>query len=250
MKLTPCKQMMQISFLPHLFPVNCYLVELEEELILIDAALPYSAKGILKAVRQMGKPLSTLVLTHAHDDHVGALVSLKEALPDVQIVISERDSRLLAGDRSLNAEEPQTPIRGSVPKGIRTKADRLLRDGDRVGPLLAISCPGHTPGSMSFYDERTGSLIAGDAFQLRGGIAVSGRLKPAFPFPALATWNAEEAVRSARKLIEWKPTLLAVGHGRVLPDPVPAMQKAIAEAERAIEAGRNTVAKGGGKRDA
>ncbi|ANS75847.1 hypothetical protein AWM70_15665 [Paenibacillus yonginensis] len=248
MKLTSGKEIIQLSFMPRLFPVNCYLVELEQELILVDAALPYSAKGILRAVKQIGKPLRTILLTHGHRDHVGALDSLKKELPDVRVVISERDSRLLAGDRSLDPEEPQTAIRGSVPSGILTRPDRLLRDGDHVGPLLAISSPGHTPGSMAFYDERNGNLIVGDAFQLRGGIAVAGHLKPAFPFPALATWSAEEAVRSARRLIDCKPSLLAVGHGRLLPEPVRAMEQAVAEAERALLNRSSTVQ--GGNRNA
>ena len=37
--------------------------------------------------------------------------------------------------------------------------------------------PGHTPGSMSFLDIRNKALIVGDAFQTRGGTAVSGQMK-------------------------------------------------------------------------
>ncbi|WP_138494787.1 MBL fold metallo-hydrolase [Paenibacillus pinistramenti] len=239
MKITKHKELIQLSFMPRLFPVNCYLIELERELMLIDAALPFSVKGILKAVKQFGKPLSTVLLTHAHNDHIGALDGLKEAVPGISIGISERDSRLLAGDRSLDPQERQTPIRGGVPSGVTSRPDLLLRDGDRIGPLLAVSCPGHTPGSMAFLDERNGSLIAGDAFQLRGGIAVSGQLQPWFPFPALATWSPEEALLSARKLIECRPSVLAVGHGSLLHHPLEAMTRA------AEKAGQKLQGKGG-----
>ncbi|MCZ8522293.1 MULTISPECIES: MBL fold metallo-hydrolase [Paenibacillus] len=221
-----------LTFFPVVFPVNCYLVEEEQELTLIDAALPVSAKGILAAAERIGKPITRIALTHAHDDHVGALDALRTALPDAQVLISARDARLLAGDRSLEAGEPQTPIRGGVPKGLKTRPDGELADGDRIGSLQAIAAPGHTPGSMAFLDTRTGALIAGDSFQTRAGVAVSGKTVPLFPFPAFATWHKGEAVQSARRLRDLQPSLLAVGHGRMLSSPVAAMDRAIAAAER------------------
>lgn len=83
----------QLTFLPRMFPVNCYLVEEEKELTLVDAALPYSMRGILQAAKEMGKPITRILLTHAHNDHVGALDALKAELPDVPVHISHRDAR-------------------------------------------------------------------------------------------------------------------------------------------------------------
>lgn len=225
----------QLTFLPRMFPVNCYLVEEEEELTLVDAALSYSSGGILQAAGEIGKPITRILLTHGHDDHVGALDALKEALPDVPVHVSLRDDRLLAGNRSLDPGEPDTPIRGGVPKRLKTRGEVLLREGDRIGSLLAVATPGHTPGSMSFLDTRNHALIAGDAFQTRGGVAVSGQLRPWFPFPALATWNQRIALESARKLREYRPSLLAVGHGVMLTQPGAAIDQAIAEAEGRLE---------------
>jgi glyoxylase-like metal-dependent hydrolase (beta-lactamase superfamily II) len=149
--------------------------------------------------------------------------------PDVPVYISRRDARLLTGDRSLDANEPGTPIRGGVPKPhtIKTTPDVLLDDGSMVGSLLAIWTPGHTPGSMSFLDTRTQFLIAGDAFQTRGGFAVTGQLKPLFPFPAMATWNKELGMESARKIRELQPELLAVGHGKMITQPVDFIDRAL-----------------------
>lgn len=42
-----------IDFFTPFFPVNCYLVEEDDSLTLIDAALPYSAKKILKAAKKL-----------------------------------------------------------------------------------------------------------------------------------------------------------------------------------------------------
>lgn len=235
MRITARDTLFQLSFLPRVFPVNCYLVEEKDGLTLVDAALPYSAKGILQAAHNIGKPITNIVLTHAHDDHVGALDELKRSRPEVTVSISDRDSRLLRGDRTLLRNEPSSPIRGGVPKRVKTKADRLLQGGDRIGSLEVIATPGHTPGSISLLDTRNHVLIAGDAFQLRGGIAVSGMMKLWFPFPALATWHPETALTSARKILSCQPSLLAVGHGKMLGQPKQAIEQAIAEAERKLD---------------
>ena len=225
----------QVTFMAKVFPVNCYLVEEEDGLTLIDAAMPFCAKGILKAAESIGKPITKMVLTHAHEDHVGALDLLKEAYPDVPVYISVRDNRLLMGDRSLDPQEDQTPVKGGAPKKLKTRANVLLKDGDSVGSLKAIESPGHTPGSMSFIDLRTQALIAGDAFQTRGGIAVAGDVKPWFPFPALGTWSKKTAIVSAIKLAGYQPKLLAVGHGEMIENPVPIMENAIRNLERKIK---------------
>jgi glyoxylase-like metal-dependent hydrolase (beta-lactamase superfamily II) len=118
------------------------------------------------------------------------------------------------------------------PVKIKTTADVLLEDGDRIGSLLAVAVPGHTPGSMAFLDTRSGALIAGDALQTRGGAAVTGQMRPLFPFPAMATWNKQASLESARKLRSLNPALLAVGHGKLLKQPGAVMDRVIAEAER------------------
>ncbi|PQP88457.1 MBL fold metallo-hydrolase [Paenibacillus sp. AR247] len=223
MRLTKNNGLYQLTFMmPNFFPVSCYFVEEEDGLTLIDTALPYSVKGIMNTAAQIGKPITRIVLTHAHNDHIGALDGLKSMLPDSQVYISERDARLLKGDATLEPQEHQTPIKGRVPKPgkIMTKPDVLLR---------------------AFLDKRSGALIAGDAFQSKGGLAVSGRMKLLFPFPAMATWSKETSVSSARKLLELNPTLLAVGHGPMLERPQQAIAHVIADAEKAL---RGSVGKG------
>ncbi|YCA13536.1 MBL fold metallo-hydrolase [Bacillus sp. AK128] len=220
--------------MPTIFPVNCYFVEEEDGLTLIDTGMKFSVKGIVAAAKEIGKPIVRIVLTHAHDDHVLGLDSLKELYPDVPVYLSKRDSRLLVGDKSLDPNEPGTPIKGGVPKNVKTRPDILLEDGDRIGSLLVVSTPGHTPGSMSFFDTRSKALVAGDAFQTKGGLAVSGKLNLVFPFPAMATWNKEVAIDSAKKIRELNPSLLAVGHGKMIKDPVQSIDLAIEAAFRAV----------------
>ena len=121
----------QWTFFPNLFPINCYSVEEEEGLTLIDAALPFSAKKILESARTIGKPITNIVITHAHDDHVGAIDALKQVLPNIPVYISKRDARLLEGDMSLQQGEAIVPIKVGVSKKIQTIPDVLLQEGDQ-----------------------------------------------------------------------------------------------------------------------
>ncbi|MNE38306.1 hypothetical protein D3C80_1322000 [compost metagenome] len=56
-----------------------------------------------------------------------------------------------------------------------------------------------------------------------------------FPFPALATWNKELALSSAKRLADLKPALLAVGHGEMIENPFDIMMKAIDKADKKIK---------------
>ena len=108
---------------------------------------------------------------------------------------------------------------------------RTFAPDDQVGSLRVVASPGHTPDHVAFYDERDGTLIAGDAFQTAAGIAVAGVRRWLFPFPAMATWHKPAALQSAKNLAALQPIRLAVGHGRVLEDPGSAIMAAVRKAE-------------------
>src|SRR6266571_8004693 len=213
------------------FPMNCYLVIEDDGLTLVDSTMSSPADDLAAIAKQLGKELRRVALTHAHGDHVGGVSGVRKLFPDVEVSISERDARLLAGDKSLLQGEPQTVVKGYFVK-VDWKPDRLLKPGDRVGSLEVVASPGHTPGHVAFLDVRDRSLIAGDAFQTRGGFAVSGVLRPLFPFPAMATWSKQTALASAVTLRALRPSLLAVGHGDPLREPASAMDRAIETARR------------------
>jgi glyoxylase-like metal-dependent hydrolase (beta-lactamase superfamily II) len=219
--------------LTHLGAINCYLVREDDGFTLIDTADSGQAQPIMQEASKLGLPIVRIVLTHAHVDHVGSLDALHVALPQAQVAISERDARFLSGDRSLGPAEPQVPLRGGYPV-CQTKPTLLLHEGDRIGSLEVIATPGHTPGHLAFLDTRDRAVIAGDAFQTLGGVAVAGTFKLLFPLPALATWHKGLSLESARKLLALQPSLLAVGHGRVLNNPQVAMEQAIRVMEQSL----------------
>ena len=220
--------------LTRLTAFNCFLVREDDGFTLVDTGLSGSAKDIIKAATANGAPIRRILLTHAHLDHVGSLDALHALLPDVEVMISARDARFLTGDKSLDADEPQLPLKGNYPV-ITTQPTRLLNAGDRIGSLEVIPTPGHTPGHVSFFDHRDRTVIAGDTYSTRAGIVTGGSLRLLFPFHALATWNKPLTLHSAEVLRDLRPARLAVGHGRTLENPVPAMESAIVEAKRHIK---------------
>lgn len=212
---------------------NSYLVREDDGLTVIDTNLSGSAGDILQAAAAQDLPIKRVTLTHAHGDHVGSLDEVSAALPEAEVAFTERTARFLQGELELLPQEPQAELRGSFVERA-TQPTRILVPGQRLGSLRIVAAPGHTPDHVAFLDERDGTLIAGDAFQTQAGIAVAGMMRWLFPFPALATWHLPTALETAMALRDLQPARLAVGHGRVLENPLAAMDEAIAAAQRKL----------------
>jgi len=213
---------------------NCYLVREADGLTLVDTGMGGSAKDILATAVTLNQPITRITLTHAHADHAGSFDAVAAQLPDAEIALSARTAKFLTGELELLPTEPQEKLRGSFVT-CTTTTTQQLQPGDKLGSLLVVSAPGHTPDQIAFFDERDGSLIAGDAFQTAGGTAVAGQMRWLFPFPAMATWHKETALQTAYCLRDLNPTRLAVGHGRVLENPQAVLDKAIREAEKSLK---------------
>ncbi|MBO4862564.1 MAG: MBL fold metallo-hydrolase [Firmicutes bacterium] len=134
------------------FGTNAYLVWDEEsrKAFIVDpgSALPAAEQTIEKE----GLELEYIIITHAHGDHTGGINAFREKYPDVKLVASRAERKLLY-DRHA-----------SFGKGGYT-ADIEVRDGDvmNVGAieLKFIDCPGHTAGGMSIYADKK-VLFSGD----------------------------------------------------------------------------------------
>jgi hydroxyacylglutathione hydrolase len=123
--------------------------------VLIDAGVPPSD------IEPYRKEIEIIVLTHCHFDHTAHLKELAH-LCSAQVAIHAADASGLTEEAfSLSLHF------GSRSPGILP--DRLVAEGDRVGPLRVLHTPGHTPGSICLYLEDEEALISGDTVFSDGG---------------------------------------------------------------------------------
>lgn len=207
--------------------LNVYLLRESDGFTVIDTSIGGQAKNIAKAAQKLGTPIKRILLTHAHGDHIGSLDALHTLLGNVDIAISEREAPLLHKDLSLRPGEPQQKPKGSLP-GARSRPTHTLSEGELFGSLRCINTPGHTPGHMSFLDERDNTLFAGDALVGMGSRLSLVTAPPWwFPLPKVATWDKPTADRSAQKLLQYKPALICTGHGLPITNGTAALSEAL-----------------------
>lgn len=144
---------------------NCSIFGDEEsrEAMVIDPG--DNVDEILEVVARHGLRVTSIVITHAHIDHIGGAQELKAAT-GAPVYLNENDQAIYAHlDTQALWLGIETPA--------RTNIDVLARDGDvlRVGSaeFAVLHTPGHTPGSVSLWIPAENKLVAGDTL-FRDGI--------------------------------------------------------------------------------
>lgn len=104
------------------------------------------------------QPLAIL-LTHAHFDHIGAVDHIRDAF-NIPVYIHQREAHWLQ-DPSKNLSVNMTA------EGITARSADHVIEGEQsftVGPFAfrVVETPGHSPGSISYYHEPTGTVFSGD----------------------------------------------------------------------------------------
>ena len=223
--------------------MNCYLVRESDSYTLIDTTIGGAAKQIIATARAISsEPIARIALTHAHGDHIGSVDALVADLGKADVAIPKRDAPLAQKppNKSLEPGEPQGKIKGSLP-GMRARPTHLLTDGELFGSLRVLTTPGHTPGHASFFDERDGTLYAGDALIcIGGGVHIPGFGPWYFPLASLATWNKPLALHSAQKLLDTLGTNIrryASGHGRLVEGGPALLRQAVEAAQEKVREG-------------
>ncbi len=155
---------------------------------------------LLDALKQAGRSLGAILLTHGHFDHITAAAHLREAT-GAPVYIHPSDAQMLA------APENCLWTRGMTYDAFRAaNSDYPAAAGDLTVCGLrftVIETPGHTPGGVCYYLKDYGALFCGDTLFAQG----YGRTD-------LPGGDMQALVRSLRALVKLPSgTRIYPGHG-------------------------------------
>jgi metallo-beta-lactamase class B len=132
--------------------LGVYLITTPAGHILLDGGMASSAKDIEASIRKLGfqpEDIRMLLITHAHVDHAGTTAYFKR-LSDATFAVMARDLE------NMKSGGKTDPMYGSNPAFYfpPVKADRVLKDGDRVSlgnvTMTARLTAGHTQGCTTW----------------------------------------------------------------------------------------------------
>lgn len=119
-------------------------------------------------------------LTHGHFDHISAIPALCAAFPGVPVSIHVGDSQWL-GKGALEKHSAFFELLGArwmvdrygeeLPSAnILSKDNQIitLLDGTEISEWKVLHTPGHSPGSLCYWNEKESVLISGDTLFASG----------------------------------------------------------------------------------
>jgi glyoxylase-like metal-dependent hydrolase (beta-lactamase superfamily II) len=204
--------------------VRAFLIDDGSELTLVDTLLDNGGALVLEELKALGKSprdVKRIILTHAHQSHLGGLAALKAAT-GARVYCHEWEADIVQGKRKIEVPPtttlfPQKPLQiyflqVAFVLGLKMpppcEVDETLKDGDHVGPLTVLHAPGHTPGSLAFYWPEKRALIAGDIVVTWPEVALG------WPQITLDNKQNRESVGKLCDLVQAE--ILCVGHGQAV----------------------------------
>jgi len=201
--------------------VRGFLIDDGKELTLVDTLLDKAGTLVLNELQALGKKpqdVKRIILTHAHQSHLGGLAALK-AETGARVYSHVWEADVIEGRKKVEVPKTTTlfpqrplqiyPLQVAFVLRLRMPApchvDENLKDGDHVGPLTVMHAPGHTPGSLAFCWPEKKALIAGDI--------VSTWPELALGWPQITLDNKQNRESVGKLCDQVQAEVLCVGHG-------------------------------------
>lgn len=172
---------------------NCYLLQDDDEAILIDPG--DDASFILEEIQRRNLRLVGILATHGHFDHVMAVGELQLGI-NVPFYIHKKDQFLI--DRLESTAEHFLGHKPIVipPQKITFLSSEELQISHFKFKILHT--PGHTPGSICYYIESEQILFTGDTLFMgavgRADLSYSNKGDLKKSLHSLATYPEETVV--------------------------------------------------------
>ena len=183
----------------------------------------------------------TVIISHTHADHMGAIAYFREICPELTVVDHELDAPYLQDNTLLNRIFDADLVADHFPGNkldildfyasfcpiSESFPDRTVQEGDTLScgayTFEVIHTPGHHIGHISLVERTLGLLFVGDMV----GMEV--------PFYTPSSGGVEGYLTSMRKYQALDVKRIIPSHGDLIETPLEAVQGAVGKLERREE---------------
>jgi glyoxylase-like metal-dependent hydrolase (beta-lactamase superfamily II) len=185
--------------------------------------------------------IHTVIISHTHADHMGAVAHFRGLIPGIVVVDHEVDAPFLQDNTLLNRVFDTDLVSKYFPGKTfdvlafyeafcpisETTPERTVVEGDTLtcGEYIfeVIHTPGHHPGHISFYEPNQRILFVGDML----GIEV--------PFYTPSSGGVEGYLQSMKKYQTLEVDLIIPSHGDLADNPQELIEDAVSKVKQREE---------------
>jgi len=195
----------------------------ESRIVLIDAGFPDQIASLTDAIVEAGvqvKDITDIILTHQDMDHIGCVPDILSLSPSARIWAHEEEAPYLDGR--------ETPIKlatllqnyDGLPDEGKAWCDQLqagyvnrrlqkiqtLTDGEVLpafGGIEVVHTPGHTPGHICLFLQKSKVMVCGDAANITDGKLTGANPQHTYDMELAAQSFAKIAVYDVRGAITY-----------------------------------------------